>query len=88
MKAADLTVKKLWPRLKFLKGSLKVKVKGHRAKNFGSNGKILSEGIYMCKIEDLAHTIQKLRPKLKFLKSGSKVKVKGSNFWFQLKGII
>ena len=48
MKAASLTVQKLWQRLKFLKSNFKVKVKGHRAKNFGSTGKILSEGTYMC----------------------------------------
>ena len=82
MKAIALTVQKLWPRLEFLKNSLKVKVKSHRAKKFGSNGKILSEGIYMCNMKGLARMVQKLWPKLKFLKSGSRVKVKGhrSNF--------
>ena len=76
MKGLALTVQKLWPRLKFLKSSLKVKVKGHKVKNFGSNGKVLPEGIYMCKMEGLAHMVQKLWQKLELLKSGSKVKVK------------
>ena len=75
MEALALTIKKLWPRLKFLKNSLKVKVKGHKVKNFVSNGKVLSEGIYMCNMKALALMFQKLWPRLKFLKSRSKVKV-------------
>ena len=47
IKGLALTVQKLWPRLKFLKSSSKVKVKGHKVKNFVSNGKVLSEGLYM-----------------------------------------
>ena len=77
MKALVLTVKKIWVRLKFFKSSLKVKVKGYWVKNFGSNGKILSEEIYMCNMKGLALLVQKLYQKLKFLKSSSKVKVKG-----------
>ena len=77
MKALALTVKKLWPRLKFLKCSSKVKVKGHKVKQFVLNGKVLSGGIYMCNMKGLALTVQKLWPRLKFLKSRSKVKVKG-----------
>ena len=34
MKGLALMVQKLWPKLKFLKSSSKVKVKGHRAPNF------------------------------------------------------
>ena len=52
-----------------------VKVKGHKVKNFVSNGKVLSEGIYMCNLKGLALTVQQLWPRLKFLKSRSKVKV-------------
>ena len=63
--------------LKFLKSCSKVKVKGHKVKNFVSNGKVLSEEIYMCNMKGLALTVQKLWPRLKFLKSRSKVKVKG-----------
>ena len=59
MKALALTVQKLWPRLKFLNSSSKVKVKGHKVKNFISNGKDLSEGICMCNIKVLALTVQK-----------------------------
>ena len=55
-------------KVKVLKSSLKVKVKGHWVKNFGSNWKILSEGIYMCNMKGLALMVQKLWPKLKFLK--------------------
>ena len=52
---------------KFLNSSSKVKVKGHKVKNFGSNGKVLSEGINMCNIKGLvALTVQKLWPRLKF----------------------
>ena len=59
MKGLALTVQKLWPRLKFFKSSLKVKVKGHKVKNFVSNGKALSEGIYMCNMKGLAHMVKK-----------------------------
>ena len=55
-------VQKLWPRLKFLNSSLKVKVKGHKVKNFVSNGKVLPEGIYMGNMNGLALTVQKLWP--------------------------
>ena len=63
-------------KFKFLKSSSKVKVKGHKVKNFGSNGKVLSQGTYMCNMKGLALTVHKLWPSLKFLKNGSKVKVK------------
>ena len=76
MKALALTIQKLWPRLKFLKNSSKVKVKGHKVKNFVSNGMVLSEGIYMYNMKGLALMVQKLWPRLKFLKSRSKVKIK------------
>ena len=72
-----LTFRKLWPRFKFFKSSLKVKVKGHRVKNFVSNEKVLSEEIHMCNMKGLALRVQKLWSCLKFLKSSSKVKVKG-----------
>ena len=68
MKAIALTVQKLWPRLEFLKNSLKVKVKSHRAKKFGSNGKILSEGIYMCNMKGLALMVLKVMAKNQVLK--------------------
>ena len=48
-----------------------------QGQNFVSNGKVLSEGIYMENMQALALAVQKLWPKLKFLKSSSKVKVKG-----------
>ena len=60
-----------------MKSSSKVKVKGHKVKNFVSNRKVLSEEIYMCNMKGLALTFQKLWPRLKFMKSRSKVKVKG-----------
>ena len=60
MKALALTVQKLWPRVKFLKSSAEVKVKGHKVKILASNGKILSEVIYMCNMKGLALTVQKL----------------------------
>ena len=63
-------------KLKFLKSSSKVKVKGHKVKNFVSNGKVLSEGIYMGNMKGLAITVQKLWLRLKFLKNRSNVKVK------------
>ena len=66
MKALPLTIKKLWPRIKFLKSSSKVKVKDHKVKNFVSNGKVLSEEIYMCNMKALPLTIQKIWPRLKF----------------------
>ena len=79
MKALSLTIQKIWPRLKFLKSGSKVKVKGQKVKNFVSSGKVLSEGIYMCNMNNmkgLALTVQKLWPRLKFLKSRSKIEVK------------
>ena len=54
---------------------LKVKVKGHKGKNSVSNGKFLSEGIYLCYIKGLGLTVQQLWPRLKLLKSRLKVKV-------------
>ena len=82
MKTLALTVQNLWQRLKFLKSSSKVKVKGHKVKNFGSNGKVLSEVIYMCNMKGLALLVQKLWPKLKFLKVAqrSRSKVTWSKF--------
>ena len=77
MKGLPLTIQKIWPRLQFLKSGTKVKVKGHKVKNFVSNGIPLSGGIYMSNMKGLALVVQKLRPKLKFLKSRSKVKTKG-----------
>ena len=62
MKALALTNLKSWPRLKFLQTSSKVKVKGHKVKNFASNGKVLSEGIYMCNMKGLALIVQKVWP--------------------------
>ena len=76
MKALALTVQKFWSKLKFLKSSSKVKLKGNKVKNLVSNEKVLSEGIYMCNMKGLALVVQKLWPKLKFIKSSSKVKVK------------
>ena len=77
MKGLALKVQNLWPRLTFLKSISKVKVRGHKVKNFVSNGKFFSEGIYMCNMKGQALMVQKLLPKLKFSKSSSKVKVKG-----------
>ena len=59
---------KVIAKAKVFKNSSKVKVKGHWVKNFGSNGKILSEETYMCNMKGLALMVQKLWPKLKFLK--------------------
>ena len=53
---------KLWPRLKFLKSRSKVKVKGHKVKSFASDGKVLSDRIYMCNMKGLALIVQKVWP--------------------------
>ena len=50
----------------FFKKSSKVKVKGQKVKNFVSNGKALSEGIYICNMKGLALMVLKLWPKFKF----------------------
>ena len=81
MIALPFTVQKLWPRLKYLKGSSKVKVKGHKVKNFVLNGKVLSEGIYMCNMKGLALMVQKLWQRLKFLKVAQRSQ--GQKFWIK-----
>ena len=44
MKALPLLVRKLWPRSKFFKSRSNFKVK---VTNFGTHGKVLSQGIHM-----------------------------------------
>ena len=68
-----LLVRKLWPRLKFFKSRSNIKVK---VKNFGTHGKVLSQGMYICNMKALPLLVRKLWPRLKFFKSRSNVKVK------------
>jgi hypothetical protein len=46
--------------------------KGHKVKNFGTHGKVLSQGILMWNIKALALTIPKLEPRFKFLADDGK----------------
>ena len=64
---------------KVLKKWVKLSGQGHRVKNNGTHGKILSQGILMWNIVALALTVQKLLARLKFSKNvpNSKVKVTG-----------
>ena len=67
---------KVMAQVKVFKKQVKCKGQGHKVKNFGNNGKVLSQGILMSNIKALVLTIQKLWPRLKFLKSRSNAKFK------------
>ena len=65
-------------KVKVFENSSKVKVKGHKVKNFVPNGKVLSEGIYMCNMKGLTSSYgSEVMAKVKVFKNSSKVKVKG-----------
>ena len=49
---------------------------GHRVKNNGTHGKVLSQEIIVRNIKGLALTVQKLLARLTFSKNGSNSKVK------------
>ena len=68
MKALALMVQTLWPRLKFLESSSKVKVKGHKVRNIVSNGKVSSKGIIHVKYESRSSKGLEVMAKVKFLK--------------------
>ena len=78
MKAQSLLVKKLWPRLKFFKSRLNVKVKVTRYKIMVPCKKVLSQGIHIlvCNMNALSLLERKLWPRLKLFKSRSNFKVK------------
>ena len=67
-------VRKLWPRLKFLK-LVKRQGQCHKVKNFGIHGQVLSQGMYICNMKAPPLLVKKLWPRLKFFKSSSNVKV-------------
>ena len=78
MKALPLLVRKLWPWLKFfLQSRSNVKVKVTRS-IFFCNGKVLSQGMYICNMKVLPLLVRKLWPRLKFFKSNSNVKTQMS----------
>ena len=72
-------------KVKVFKKYVKLKGQGHRVKNNGVHGKVLSQGILMWNIKALALTVQKLFAKLKFLKK--KVKLKGQGHRVKNNGI-
>ena len=63
-------------KVKVFKKWVKLQGQGHRVKNNGTQGKVLSQGILMCNIKALALTVQKLLARLTFSKNGSNSKVK------------
>ena len=46
------------------------KLQGHRVKNYGTHGKVLSQGIFMWNMKALALTVQNLLARLKFQRGG------------------
>ena len=60
----SLLVRKLWPRLKFLKSRLNFKVK---VTNYGTMCKVLSQWKHICNMKALSLLVWKLWPRLKFL---------------------
>ena len=68
--AFALTVQKLLARLKFSKKWVKIQGQGHRVKNNGAHGKVLSQAILMWNIKALAFTVLKLLARLKFQRGG------------------
>ena len=70
MKSLLFPDRKLLPRLKFFKSRSNFKVN-----NFGTNRKVLSQGMYICNMKALLLLVKKLWPRLKFLKSRSNVKI-------------
>ena len=71
---------KVISKVKVFQKWVKLQGQGHRVKNNGTHGKVLSQGIFMWNMKALALTVQKLLARLKFFKNGSnsKVKVTGS----------
>ena len=47
-----------------------VKLQGHKVKNNGTHGKVLSQGMFMWNIKALALIVQKLLARLKFQRGG------------------
>ena len=74
-KALPLLVKKLWPRLKFLKLGQTSRSRS-QGQNYVIHGKVLSQGMYICNTKALPLLVKKLWPRLKIFKSRSHVKVK------------
>ena len=74
----------------FIKKYVKLKGQGHRVRNNGTHGKVLSLGSLMWNINDLALTAQKLLARLMFSKnkSNSKVKVTGLKIIVPRKGLV
>ena len=54
MKVLSLHVRKLWPRLQFVKSRSKIHGKGHEVKNYGIMWKGLSQEIHMCNMKALS----------------------------------
>ena len=52
--------------------------------NFGTHGKVLSQGIYICNMNALPLLVRKLWPRLKFFKVGqtSRSRSQGQNLWY------
>ena len=67
MNALSAFVQKLWLRLRLFKSQ----GQGHRVKTFGTNRKVLPQGIHTCNIKAPSLLVQKLS----FFKSRSKFKV-------------
>ena len=80
MKALPFLVRKLWPRFKsqgFLE-YVKHQSQCHKVKHFGTHGKVLSQGMFICNMKALPLLVRKLWPRLKFFfesRSNFKVKV-------------
>ena len=76
MKVLSLLVRKLWPRLKFLKVGQTSRSRSRGKKKYGTMWKVLSQGKHMCNMKVLSLLERKLWQRLKFFKSRSNFKVK------------
>ena len=91
MKALAIPVRKLWPRLKFLKSRSNFKVKVTRSKNFCTCGNVSPQEMYICNIEALRLLVRELSPRLKiFLEVGrtSRSRLLGQKLWYPWKGLV
>ena len=70
---------KVISKVKVFKKWAKLQGQGHRVKNNGIHGKVLSQGILMCNIRALAFTVQKLLARLKFQRGGQNDRMDKNN---------
>ena len=70
IKAIAYLCLKVMSKFKVFKKLVELKGQGHRVKNNGNKGKVLSQEIFMWNIKALALIVQKLLARLKFQRGG------------------